>query len=74
MGSIGFYGMIMFFIIRSNLNKKMKIIYSSLLTILMIAIMVSRLYLAAHFATDVLAGAVAAVAFLIVFTHFKKSA
>lgn len=72
MGSIGFYGMVMFFIIRSNLSKKMKIIYSTLLTILMIAIMVSRLYIAAHFATDVLAGAVAAVAFLIAFTHFIK--
>lgn len=72
MGSIGFYGMLMFFILRSNLSKKWKITLSTLLTILVIAIMVSRLYLAAHFATDVLAGAVAAVAFLIVYTHFIK--
>ncbi len=72
MGSIGFYGMIMFFIWRSNLEKSKKIIYSVLLTLLIIAVMVSRIYLGAHFASDVLAGAVAAIAFLIVFTHFIK--
>lgn len=72
MGAIGFYGMIMFFIIHSNLSKKSKIIYSILLTVLMAAIMVSRIYLGAHFASDVLAGAVAASAFLIVYTHFIK--
>lgn len=73
MGSVGFYGMLMFFIWRSNLEKSKKIIFSVLLTLLIAAVMVSRLYLAAHFASDVIAGAVAASAFLIVFTSFIKN-
>lgn len=72
MGSVGFYGMIMFFIWRSNLEKSKKIVYSTLLTLLIAAVMVSRIYLGAHFASDVLAGAVAATAFLIVYTSFIK--
>ena len=73
MGSVAFYGMIIFFILHSNLSKNKKIIYSSIFTLLTIAIMVSRIYLGAHFASDVCAGAVAALAFLIVFTSFIKT-
>ena len=72
MGAVGFYGMMIFFIWRSNLEKSKKIIYTALLTLLIIAIMVSRIYLGAHFASDVLAGAVLASAFLIIYTSFIK--
>lgn len=72
MGSVGFYGMLIYFVWHSNLDKTKKIIFTTLLTLLIVAVMVSRLYLAAHFASDVLAGAVAAGAFLIVFTSFIK--
>ena len=72
MGSVGFYGMIIFFIWRSNMSKAKKIVWTAILTALIIAIMVSRVYLGAHFASDVCAGALVATAFLIVYTHFKK--
>lgn len=72
MGSVGFYGMLIFFIWRSNLEKSKKIIFTTLLTLLILAVMVSRIYLGAHFASDVVAGAIVASAFLIVFTHFIK--
>lgn len=72
MGAVGFYGMMIFFIWRSSIDKTKKIVYTSLLTLLIIAIMVSRIYLGAHFASDVLGGAVLASAFLIVYTSFIK--
>lgn len=70
MGAVGFYGMMIFFIWKSGLKKSLKILYTCLLTLLIVAIMVSRIYLGAHFASDVLAGALIGTAFLIVYTSF----
>ncbi len=56
MGSMAFYGLLIYFLWHSKINKKMKIIYASLLIILLILISFSRIYLGVHFASDIIAG------------------
>lgn len=72
MGSVALYGIIIFYICKSNLSKGLKILFTILLSLLTLGIMVSRIYLGVHFASDVIAGALASIAFLIVFTNIIK--
>lgn len=51
-----FYGMLTYMIWRSRLNKALKIIFSVLFVLLIPCIGVSRIYLRAHFPSDVLGG------------------
>ena len=63
--STAFYGLIIYLIYK-NANKHKKI-YIALLTILIFLIAVSRVYLGAHYATDVIAGIIFAIIYLIIF-------
>ena len=56
MASVAFYGFIIYLILSSNMNKYLKIVFSSLLVILIIVIGFSRVYLGVHNASDVIAG------------------
>ena len=66
--AVSLYGIILFFIIKSNLAKNKKIIYSTGLIMLIFFIGVSRIYLGAHFASDVIGATVISIAFLILYT------
>lgn len=70
MVATAFYGFIIYLINKSNYSKKIKIILTSILTILIILIGISRIYLGVHYATDVIAGYLIAISYLIIFTHF----
>ena len=70
MVATAFYGFIIYLIHKSNYSKKIKIILTSILTILIILIGISRIYLGVHYATDVIAGYLIAISYLIIFTHF----
>lgn len=59
------YGLLIYLCNKSNINKKFKIIFSVLFTILIILIMMSRIYLGAHFFSDVIAGACLAMCYLL---------
>lgn len=68
--AMAFYGFIIYLIYKSNL--KYKKVYIILLSILILLIGLSRVYLGVHFITDVLGGFTFSLFYLIIFTHIIK--
>lgn len=66
MGSVVFYGFIIFLIWKYLKNKPLKISFTVLLSIFAILIGYTRVYLGVHYASDVLAAILAGVAYLAV--------
>lgn len=65
MASMAFYGLIIYFVIRFVKNRAIKIFLSIMLSLLIILIGMSRIYLGVHYPSDVFAGFVFTVAYLI---------
>ena len=72
MVSVAFYGFIVYLIWKKVKNTKLKCFLCSILIILALAIGFSRIYLGVHYASDVLAGAVLSISYLVAYTHFVK--
>lgn len=68
--SLGFYGFLIYLICKNIKNKKMKILYSFLLGIIIFLVGISRIYLGVHYATDVLGGFLFGFLYLIFYIHF----
>lgn len=72
MVSMAFYGFFIYLIFKNVKNKKLKWIYSSLLSIMIIFIGISRIYLGVHYASDVVGGFIISISYLLIFTEIYK--
>ena len=72
MAAVAFYGFFIYLILNSKLDKYKKIVFSSLLLLLILLVGVSRIYLGVHYASDVLAGFSIATVYLILFNWIYK--
>lgn len=68
MVSTAFYGFIIYLIWQSKKSIKQKWIYSILLSLVILLICVTRIYLGVHYASDVFAGMLISISYLILFT------
>lgn len=70
MAAVTLYGILIFFVMKSKLNKSLKIAISVVLGLLPICVAISRIYLGAHFASDVTGAAITSTALLLVETYY----
>ena len=72
MVSMAFYGFLIYLIYKQVENKKLKWGLIIALSILIVTIGISRIYLGVHYTSDVLAGFTISVSYLIVYTSIVK--
>ena len=65
-----FYGFIVYLIMKSKKSKIQKIIYSTLLSLLIFLIGISRIYLGVHYASDIVGGFLIALLYLVIFIKY----
>ena len=67
--SISFYGLLSYLVYKSNYQKGKKIILISFLLILSLLIGISRIYLGVHYPSDVIAGFMVGIIYLMIFIY-----
>jgi len=70
MASVSMYGLLIYLVWKSNYTKKVKITLTVLLSLLILSIAASRIYLGAHFASDIIAAIIMSSIWLIIFISF----
>lgn len=70
--SIVFYGYLIYLIYRFISNKKIKLLLISLLSIFIVIIGFSRIYLGVHYASDVIGGFCFGISYLIIYVDIVK--
>ena len=75
MVSLAFYGLFIYIVYKSNLNKLVKFLLIMLLSTIILLIGVSRIYLGVHYTSDVIAGFSLSLAYLLMYINliYKKN-
>ena len=73
MVSTGFYGLLIYLIYKNVENKKIKYPLIVALSILILLIGISRVYLGAHYATDVIGGWIIGILYLVIFIKYVQN-
>ncbi len=66
--AMAFYGLLIYYIYKSNINKNKKIVLEILLSIIILLIGLSRIYLGVHYFTDVVGAFSFSICYLIIYT------
>lgn len=72
MASVSMYGILIYLINKSNTNKKLKIILSIILGMIPFMVATSRIYLGAHYFSDILGAIMLATIVLLISTKYIK--
>lgn len=72
MASVSMYGILIYLINKSNMNKKLKIILSIILGMIPLMVATSRIYLGAHYFSDILGAIMLASIVLLISTKYIK--
>lgn len=72
MAAMAFYGFLIFLILQDERPKKQKRLIVCALSLTILLICISRIYLGVHYASDVLAGCLISTAYLLVFSSIVK--
>lgn len=72
MFSLAFYGVLLYYLMKTNINKKIKIFLGIILLFLIILIPVTRVYLGVHYASDVIAGMCLSGAILLIYSVISE--
>ncbi|MBR2785325.1 MAG: phosphatase PAP2 family protein [Clostridia bacterium] len=73
MVSMAFYGFLIYLVYKRIENKHLKSFLIALLFVLIINIGISRIYLGVHYTSDVIAGFLVAISYLIIYANTIKS-
>ena len=72
MVSMAFYGFLIYLIYKNVKNKYLKVPLIIILSLLIIMIGISRIYLGVHYTSDVLAGFLISIAYLVLYINFAN--
>ena len=72
MVSMAFYGYFIYLTFKYLKNKKLKVLLITFLSILIILIGITRIYLGVHYTSDVIAGFLISICYLIIYTSLVK--
>ena len=70
MAAVSMYGILFYIILKSNMNKKIKIVLNIILTLIPILVAISRVYLGAHFISDVIGAYLVSSILLLIETFY----